>query len=247
MGFEVIYSYHERDDDGNYNRDEEKQLRRTIGEAYEDIPLSKLASSIMAQMARRDIWVTGVEVFEFAKKSVNFRETNGGIILKNKKYLLDSANVEAREVDISQPQPPGLQPHQMIQHQQQPQQQQPEYSGEQPHNQGLQSRRPIKYMTFAPELHLLSEVKTKGMRFTEDKKYPVYQILPHPTGVGEVYKMIDDGGREQLVSDKYFVPGEVNLFGDKQLGFSETPEQRDGGQLYWGGASSNDDVPVIRR
>ncbi len=244
MGFEVRYLYYERDDDGDYNREEQKELRRTIGEAYEDIPLSKLATAIMAQMARRDIWVTDVEVFEFAKKSVNFRETKGGIILKNKKYLLDSANLEPREVDMDQP-APGLQPHQqMVQHR--PESYSANGNGDQPHNNGLQGRRPVKFMKFAPELHMLSEIKQKGMKFTEDRKYPVYQVQPHPTGVGEVYKMVDDVGREQLISDKYFVPADVNLFGDKELRFSETPEQRDGGQLYWGGAAAEVDMPQLR-
>jgi hypothetical protein len=96
-------------------------------------------------------------------------------------------------------------------------------------------------------LHMMSEVKQKGLRFTPDKKYPVFQVQPHPTGVGEVFKMVDDTGREQLVSDKYFVPGEPVLFADRELGFSETNAQRDGGKLYWGNAASQPDMPVLRR
>lgn len=241
MGFEVIYSYHERGEDGDYNRDEEQELHRPVGDPYEDVSLERLASAVMAQMARRDIWVTGVEVFEFAKKPVNFRETKGGIILKNKKFMLDSTNIVSDVMDVTPPAAPGVQPHQMLQQGQTA----PAPAGDQPHNSG--PRRPVDVVVFAPELHNMPELNKKGVKFTMDKKYPVYSKEPHPTGIGEVYKMIDDAGREQLISDKYFVPGNTELFGDKQLGFSETPEQRDGGNLYWGGANADIDMlPNVR-
>lgn len=90
------------------------------------------------------------------------------------------------------------------------------------------------------------EVRQKNLRFTPDKKYPVYQKKPSPTG-GEIFLMVDDTGREQLVSDKYFIPGNINLFGDKELGFSQDQAQRDGGNLYWGSANNEPDMPDIRR
>jgi hypothetical protein len=237
MGYEVIYSYHERGEDGDYNRDEEQKLHRPVGNPYEDVSLERLASAVMAQMARRDIWVTDVEVFEFARKPINFRETKGGIILKNKKFMLDSANIASSIVAVPDA-PANNAPHQAVAQQGQAS------AGDQPHNSG--PRRPIAIVVFAPELHNMPELNKKGVKFTMDKKYPVYSKEPHPTGIGEVYKMVDDAGREQLISDKYFVPGDTELFGDKQLGFSETPEQRDGGNLYWGGANSDIDMPNVR-
>jgi hypothetical protein len=54
-------------------------------------------------------------------------------------------------------------------------------------------------------------------------------------------------GREQLVSDKYFVPGNINLIADKELGFSESQNKRDGGNLLWGSASIDSNMPDIRR
>jgi hypothetical protein len=58
--------------------------------------------------------------------------------------------------------------------------------------------------------------------------------------------MVDDTGREQLVSDKYFVPGDPVLFADRELGFSESPSQRDGGKPYWGNAAQEPDMPNLR-
>ena len=91
----------------------------------------------------------------------------------------------------------------------------------------------------------MAEVKQKNLRFTPEKKYPVFEKRE---GVGgEVFVMIDDTGREQLVSDKYFVPGNIQLMADRELGFSQNQQQRDGGKLYWGGANQEPDMPEIRR
>jgi hypothetical protein len=49
------------------------------------------------------------------------------------------------------------------------------------------------------------------------------------------------------VSDIYFVPASINLVADKELNFSETPEEKDGGNLYWGKASSEPGMPDLRR
>lgn len=245
MGFELIYSYHEKKE-GEYNKEETKTKKKKVGDPFEDVPLEKLASEIIKLMARRDIFVVGFEIFELAKKEVSFREAKGGIVIKNKKFLFDDDNntLTVQEVPASLPQPMPVDYPQhvsVVGQAPQPTLAQPV----QPHNQG--QLRPVKWMIFAPELPMMPEVKQKGLRFTPDKKYPVFQVQPHPTGIGEVYKMVDDTGREQLVSDKYFVPGEPVLFADKELRFSETAAQRDGGKLYWGSAASEPDMPVLRR
>lgn len=92
----------------------------------------------------------------------------------------------------------------------------------------------------------MAEVKQKNLRFTPEKKYPVFE-KKEGVGGGEVFVMIDDTGREQLVSDKYFVPGNIQLMADRELGFSQNQQQRDGGKLYWGGANQEPDMPDIRR
>ena len=44
----------------------------------------------MSQLARRDIWVVDVDILEFKRQKINFRETKGGIVIKNKKFSLDN-------------------------------------------------------------------------------------------------------------------------------------------------------------
>lgn len=249
MGFEVTYKYHERLE-GDYNKEETKSFKKKVGDPFEDVPLEKLAGAIMAQLARRDVWIVDVEVFELSKKSVSFKESKGGIILKNKKFNFDGGGEDASTVivqDMVQAAPPQqyIPPANNGQHVNiQGQAAINPSKGVHPHEQG-QPRRPIDWMVFYPELHHMTEIKQKNLRFTPDKKYPVFEKRE---GVGgEIFVMIDDTGREQLVSDKYFVPGNVQLLADKELGFSQNQQQRDGGKLYWGGANPDPDMPDIRR
>lgn len=252
MGFEVNYKYHERVE-GDYNKEETKSFKKKVGDPFEDVSLEKLAGAVMAQLARRDVWIVDVEVFELSKKAVSFKESKGGIILKNKKFNFDGGGEDASTVivqDMIQAPPP--QPVQLPQQYVQSNGQHVNIQGQaanpsrgvHPHEQG-QPRRPIDWMVFSPELPQMTEVKQKGLRFTPDKKYPVFEKRE---GVGgEIFVMIDDTGREQLVSDKYFVPGNIQLLADKELGFSQNQQQRDGGKLYWGSASQEPDMPDIRR
>lgn len=253
MGYEVIYSYHDRVEDG-YNKEEVKSFKKKVGDPFEEISLEKLAGAVMAQLARRDVWIVDVKVYELSKKEISFKEAKGGIILKNKKFLFDGGGADASTIvveDIMQVQTPQpMQPQPM-----QPQIQHP-HNLVQPQGNGVHqpnvnlapNRRPLDYMRFAPELQDMPEVKRKNIRLTPDKVYPVFDKKPSPLGggFGEVFVMLDDTGREQLVSDKYFVPGRVDLFADRELGFSETPQQRDGGSLNWGGSLSDSDMPDIR-
>jgi hypothetical protein len=50
-----------------------------------------------------------------------------------------------------------------------------------------------------------------------------------------------------MVSDVYFVPANINLIADRELGFSETKEEKDGGNLYWGNAARDPGMPDLRR
>lgn len=247
MGYEVTYLYHEKTDNG-YNKEETKKLKKRVGDPFEEVPLEKLAAAIMTQYARRDIWVVGVECYELSKKEISFREAKNGIIIKNKKFLWgENSNIVVEDMEQA-PAPMALPAPIQHPHQQMAvagQQARLPAVAHQPHNNG--QLRPVKYMIFMPELQMMPEVKQKGLRFTPDKKYPIFHIQPSPTGIGEVYKMVDDTGREQLVSDKYFVPADPVLFADRELGFSESAAQRDGGKLFWGNAEQEPNMPDIRR
>lgn len=245
MGYEVTYKYHERTDDG-YNRDETKSFKKKVGDPFDDVPLEKLAGAIMLQLARRDIWIIDVEILELSKKIINFKESKGGIILKNRKFLFDgsdSTEIVAQELsqEIQQDYSVNLQkqvvhPHNNLQN----------HIKEQVSNESrTTNKKPIDYVVFLPEPQQMSEIKQKNLKFTQDKRYAVYE---KKLGFGgEIFTMIDDLGREQTVSDKFFVPAKTQLLGDKELNFTESPKERDGGTLFWGNASSDNTMPDLRR
>jgi hypothetical protein len=227
MGFEVLYHYHERLEEGGYDKDEAKTFKKKVGDPYDEVPLERLAGAVMAQLSRRDVWITDVEVFEYSKKRITFRETKGGIVLKNKKFLVDQDAILVVQ-DIVEV--PAQAPAESV------------ARGFHPHN-GTQLR-PTKWVTFSPELPMLAEVKQKGLRFTVDKRYPVFKEDVAP--LGSVYLTVDDAGREQRISDKYFIPAEVNLVLDKEVGFSENVAKREGGKLRWDGMVEDPNMPKLR-
>jgi hypothetical protein len=135
MAFEVKFIFHPRKEDGTYNQEVKEEKVVKIGKPFEDIPLENLAASIMSQMARRDIWVTDVEVSELVRREVCFKECKDGkgIILKNRKFSFnESAQMVAEDVTEGipcvEPQqiPAGMYPHEIqamqAQQVQQPQQ-----------------------------------------------------------------------------------------------------------------------------
>ncbi|NDD59404.1 MAG: hypothetical protein EBZ47_09235, partial [Chlamydiae bacterium] len=67
MGFEVYYHFNEKVE-GSYEKSDPKTFKRVVGDPLEDIPLDRLASSITAQLARRDIFISDIEIYEITKK-----------------------------------------------------------------------------------------------------------------------------------------------------------------------------------
>jgi len=68
MGYEVIYHYKEKLN-GEFS-EETKTYKKRIGDPYEELPPEKLASVIFGQLARRDIYVKDVEIYEITKKKI---------------------------------------------------------------------------------------------------------------------------------------------------------------------------------
>ena len=88
MGYEIICYYKKRKkSDEESPSDEALSFKKRIGDPYEETPIEKLAAAIMMQLARRDIWVDDVEIYEISKKKISFKETKSGIVIKNKKFI----------------------------------------------------------------------------------------------------------------------------------------------------------------
>lgn len=234
MGYEIIYYYQEK---GEKGYDENiKTFKKRLGDPYEDFALEELSRSILLQLARRDIYVKDLEVYEITKKKINYKETKNGIILKNKKYLfsgeglglvVENEDLESKEISIKQenqkenltqintPQLP-----QVIKN---------------------TKKRIIKKMNFVPEPQQQIDLLKKGIKLTPDRTYEIENIEPHPNGVNEVYTLVDDKGKSQKISDLYFIPV-TNLIGQDE----EENEFKEDNLLNWSGLIQ-DSVPSIRR
>jgi len=223
MAYEVVYKYHERLEDGRYNNEEIKETKKNIGNGLEEYPLEKLAAIIMGQLARRDIWIVGVEINEFIKKKISFKEpTDGkGVVIKGKKFYLGSSSEMICE-DVEDPQQqiaaPNVQPHEMIRRGPNPKPTQ--YPPNEALNRASNTIRPKSYMIFDPELPLLAQAEREKLKFKVGQKYPVYKIEEHPLGLtyGQIFTTVDDVGTTVTVSDKYFVPVGAGLIGEKEVG-----------------------------
>jgi hypothetical protein len=178
------------------------------------VPLEKLASVVMSQLARRDIWVFDVKIHELVKKEISFKETKGGIVIKNKKFLLDDeSNLVMQEIPEATN---SLVP----------------VAAPPPDSQALINQvkaanpgRPIKFVTLDPDLPNVDRVKRSGLAFTVDKRYPVFKEYPHRTEVGTmIYTMHDDNKREVSVKDVYFVNADQIL----SNGFYDSVDSRGG-------------------
>lgn len=234
MGYEVLYKFHEKDETGNYNKNEVKEMKKKIGDAYDDVPLEKLASIIMSQLARRDIWILpDVEIYEYKKSKISFRETKGGIVIKNKKFELDTdANIIIHDfVEGQVTNGNGTQngitlpaiPNNKV-------------------NLAGPTGRPIKWVTLDPDERNLAKVKGSGLAFIPNKRYPVFNELPHAKHFGTmIYTMLDENKREVTVTDDYFLNADQKLL----QGFNSTVDREGAPKLSFG-EYEKDPMPDIR-
>lgn len=251
MGYEVKYTYHPRKEDGpGYDTEVQEEKTVKVGKPFDDTPLEKCAATIMAQLARRDVWVVDVEVCELVKKQISFKESKDGkgIVLKNKRFSLGSTAEmieEQEEIPVpqvvqthtAQPHTPamaeGAHPHEMIQPDPQ---QNPDDLYANPNAtmvrrsvdpRSIDRTKNLYQVYFEPEAHI-DEARRLKLRFTEDTRYPVHQVIPSPTGKldNQQVAITDDTGQIVILDEKFFVTAGRGLMGDAQLNFSGGGQQR---------------------
>ena len=243
MGYELTYKYHKKTEDG-YDTDKVDELKKKVGDPFEDVPLEKLAATIMMQLARRDIWVVDVEITELSKKKIKFRETEGGIVIKNKKFTLDSIagaleSHPVQEAPSCPAQLPSQHPHEAMAKPTAP------VPTAHPHEAIAKTPAPsgekaIRNEIFDPTDDMVRAGMVKG-QFTRGKLYPIFKEEKDPREVAAgrelpmLYKTKDDLGKAQLVPSACFVAQGQGLVGGGQFD-SDMPSLRGGG----GGGLSDD-------
>jgi hypothetical protein len=224
MGYEVTFYFKEKDKETGEYKDG-GNFKKRVGDPYEDTSIESLANIVLRQLARRDILVDNVDVFEITKKKISFKESKSGIVIKNKKFTLDDSfeikseeeqNEETGSSTSDQAQPKNKE------------------------KLSTSKLKPIKRMIYAPEPQQHIKLLKQGVKLTVDKEYDIFQIQKHPNGITEIYLIVDDKGRDKQVADDCFVPQTFLL----DEGVDEHTGLSDDG-LNWGGAI-NDSVPSIR-
>jgi hypothetical protein len=249
MAYELTYFYHERKPEGGYNIDEKKELKKKIGNGFEEVPLESVALAIIKQLARRDIWVVDVEVSEYTKKKVSFKESNdgSGIILKNKKFSFDHSSALVAtdlsvdvldEVPAAQPNGSNL-VHAL-------QKEAGKAGGINLIEPPINPNRVIFWVTFEPH-PFTQEARSKGLKFTVGKRYPVHRQTEGE--LGNIFHITDDTKKIVKVDEKYFSVAGAGLIGDDEVkgGFSqqyiEEPEPK---LAYWSHMKGDTGVPQLR-
>jgi hypothetical protein len=203
MGFEVVYYYKELIDEkvlGVYS-EEVKSKTSKIGKATEDISFETLASKILSQLARRNILIVNFEIFEFAKKKVNFKEANDGIIIKNKKYKFDGKVNMFTDINLEEIDSDETDDQEDTEIEKKENEKQKDVFPCKLNSQSS-NKKPIRYEYYDPEVMALHKAKQKGLKFTQGKKYPIFS--EQNMGSAIVYKTIDDSNNEVSVSSEYF-------------------------------------------
>lgn len=238
MGYEVVFSYKESAGKPGEYADEVKKKTCRIGKATEDIPLESLAGKIMSQLARRNILIVDVEIFEYAKKKVGYRESSDGIVLKNKKFSFASGAVvetdgfdEEGEEEEFKPIPS---PSKELAARSCP-----------VSRANTASKRPIRHEIYEPEPLSDFKAKQKGLKFTMGKRYPIYSESSLGTTI--LYKTTDDAGREVEVSSEYFMAVGSGLSMEEENAPKYVGAEKNSEDINLWGNYESVDVPDIRR
>lgn len=208
MGYECILHYYEEVSKGEYNKEESKTKSIKVGSPYEDIPAEVLAGKLMAQLARKNMLIFDIEIFEFAKKKISYKETNDGILIKNRKFNFDDDTTIFNSVNSSCSSDVNNTSEEYEEHDQ------IQKTIVVPPTVATPSLpkkldRPIRYEIFNPDDPLLLDAyKTEKMPFTLNKKYPIFSEKPAGNDVmlGMNYIVQDDKGDKRTVNDKFFTP-----------------------------------------
>lgn len=240
MGYEVVFSYKEATGNPGEYSDDVKKKNVKIGKTTEEIPLDALAGKVMSQLARRNILIVDVEIYEYAKKRISYREASDGIVIKNRKFGFDSGSVvEVSDSDCVDDSPededfkPVPSPSKDLADRSCPLV-----------NRAPPSKRAIRQELYDPDPIGQQKVKQKGLKFTMGKKYPVYS--EESVGSTLVYNTVDDSGKEVKVSAEYFVAIGSGLVeqdeGPRYVGAENRKEEVN----LWGNYETVD-MPDIRR
>lgn len=233
MSYEIIFTYRDKDEEA----EAEAQIATVkVGKIGDEVSLDAVAGTIFARFARRTIIVDEVEIYEYAKKKVAFRETDEGLVIRGKKFPYDAAlTITAQEneqentiqklLDTLQANPalkdaltqqkPLHQPARTIAPAT------PTAVNVINNNARVETQQPseppMRVEVFAPDPDLMVIAKEQKIPLTPGTGYPIYGETKGKTVMdGMLYEVVDDNGYKRRVSDRFFVMMTPRLSGEGQ-------------------------------
>lgn len=258
MGYEIIFHYKKETEEKGVYEEEVQSRKIKVGTPTEDTPLSAAAAKIFAQLARRNILVTDVEIYEYTKKKLSYKETEDGFKIKNRKFRFDDGPVlegmtESVQEEEDNPQAklaallaanpsllaglaasPELPPT-------------PVGNTPKAANNVAVARLPelgvpLREEVFDPPPWLLKEAKKRGLAFTVGKKYPIYKESPAANfQAGMNYTTVNDRGQKEIITSIHF-----NVKPKLSEGFVQEAPAGEEPNLVWDGVIGDGDVPNLR-
>lgn len=258
MGFEITFSFHEKLEEGGYDLGTKKTFTKVIGTQDTDVPLEEAANTILHQRARRDVLITDVEIFEFVRKPVTFKESKGGIVLKNRKFDLSSGTVSASQAEETPQQSDGetASLRQMLADMQK------QIAGFQQmaNNAGQGERRslletpdniiqqrpgrgevtpdspPLRMEIFTPDEGAIPHLKARNTPLTVNKAYPILKEQAH--GNTLLYTVRNNDGGLTTMTSMFFSP--------PVMGVPTTGASPEGPQLVYQGQGGSPNDRLLR-
>lgn len=267
MGYEVIFHYKEQIERGVYE-DEEKIKKLKVGSPYDEVSLEVLAGKVFAQLARRNILIEDVEIYEFQKKKLSYKETADGILIKNKKFCFDdgiaTGTIEEYEdasvieqftkLITSNPQLVGIlqgkEGQSSLGDASQPTLIPPRPSSPSinslPHEKNVDKQSSTRNEIYDPPSWLAREATQRGLKFTKGKQYPILKerISDNPQA-GMIYTTIDDESNQISIASIHFITVPIKLEGRFVEGDHEPISQENASNLSWSSVV-DDSIPNLR-
>jgi hypothetical protein len=240
MAYEVVFKYYDIKDDGSFCHDSPQEIKKKFGNIETEYPLDKLMSNITGYLARRDIYVFDVDVYEFTRKKIPFKITKNGLVLKNQKVSYDDM-LENTVLIAEKPQVINQVENNQNQKTTVVNQNKNRFENLADKIIKNKNKKPNRFVVFSPPLNV--DKSKFNFKFSKNKKYPVFSERYAENGIGMILSMIDDAGNDVEVHDEYFVPFGNNLEYTDEMNLSKKDGNFD--LLNWQG-DGNDTPPVLR-
>lgn len=248
MGYEIKYFYKEADEIPGTYKEEVLSKTSKIGKFDEEIPIEQVAGKIMAQLARRSILIVDIEIYEYAKNKIKYKETENGIFIKNKKFSFESGACVTPEDYEDEELERILEDKNLLEKIKKA------IGGMQTQHAGSMisvpkisnNKKALRLEIYDPEIQAKHKVEQRGYKFTLGKKYPIYEEKSIGAGI-ITYLTKDDRGKEVEVSAECFITPPMGLSHSSEEYQYVGAEKEKKDVDLWRNVNTEQDMPDIRR